>query len=105
MIQRQYLLSILLCLMMFTLFVEGRFHLRKRPMKLRQMDKKLTDAAWLAALEELRTAQEELLSRCSSASECRRLFEGLRSILDHHRLSSKYLDQENDSSASIFKWG
>lgn len=84
---------------------ECRPHPRRKPLHLRQMDKKTDNDTWRTALDELRTAQEELLSKCSSASECRRLFEGLRAILDRHRLSSKYLDQDNDSYGSIFKWG
>ena len=74
-------------------------------MQLRQMDKPSEEDAWRAALDELRIAQEELLSKCKSASECRRLFEGLRAILDRHRLSNKLMDRADDTYGSIFKWG
>jgi hypothetical protein len=66
------------------------------------------EPGWDEVIRDVESVQQSL-RRCTSASECHRVINELRTVFDRHAVSRKYIamnaSKRKDLLGSIFKWG
>ena len=67
------------------------------------------EPGWIEVIEEANAIQEQYLTRCATAIECRRVVQELRKVFLRYPVSRKYLEsnprETNSMLGTIFKWG